>query len=209
MYGKCVKDHEPGVVFILATCLGAGLLLSGTVRAQTRESPPIIRVRASQALPERSSAPARHRPTRLHKITVTGHRIPIPIALELLRTALSRPWETARKDQNRMVCRFTGSPGTRIMDHVGIWCETNMEFFLSHDTGMIPVEIANDQPEGLAINPNHLRRLFAKLPPPGTSYTLEVTHHGRIVSEWFMHKGRLVKALHFGKNGPRPSGSGR
>jgi hypothetical protein len=209
MHRNCISDHRFGFQWILASFLAAGLLLPETAGAKTPESPPIIRVRASQALPKKPLAPGKSRATRLNKITVTGNRIPVPIALELLREALSRPWETAMKDQNQMVCRFSSSLSTRVLNHAGVWCETNEEFFLAQDTGMIPVEIAEDQPEGLAINPNHLRRLFAKLPPPGTSYTLEVTHHGRIVSEWFIHKGHLVKALHFGKHGPRPSESGQ
>ncbi len=207
MYRKCVLDQASGFRRILVTSLAIGLLLSGTVWARAQKSPLIIRIPASQALPKRPPAPGRRRSTRLQKITVIGNRLPLPIALQLLRSALSRPWETAMKDQNRMVCRFTSSLSTRVLTHEGVWCETNMEFFLSHDTGMIPVEIDNEQPDGLEVNPNHLRRLFAKLPPPGTSYTLEVTHHGRIVSEWFIHKGHLVKALHFGKNGPKPAGS--
>ncbi len=208
MGSRCGEGAPLGFNWVLLILVPATFLV-GIHPAHARTTPPIIRVRASKALPVRHPARGKSHSTRLRKITVAGNRIPLPIALELLRTALSRPWETAMKDQNRMVCRFGPMLGSHVLDRQGLWCETNEEFFLAQDTGMIPMDVAQFQPGGLYVDPNRLKQLFAKLPPPGTSYTLEVTHHGRIVSEWIIHKGHLVKALHFGKRGPRPAGQGR
>jgi hypothetical protein len=54
------------------------------------------------------------------------------------------------------------------------------------------------------VDPNRFKRLFAKLPPANSRYTLEVTQHGHPVSEWFMDRGQLLKVIYFKK---RPSSS--
>lgn len=143
-------------------------------------------------------------PTRLGRIVVVGNRLPLPIALEVLKTALRSPWDTSWKDRNQIVCRFTQPLGSHIKDREGLYCETNNDFFQRlyalhtglESGGPIAVVESSDQPETVDVDPARLRKLLAKVPPAGSTYTLEVTSHGQVVSEWFMKKGQLVKVWH-------------
>ncbi|MHB1765531.1 MAG: hypothetical protein ACYCS1_08385 [Gammaproteobacteria bacterium] len=150
-------------------------------------------------------------PARLGRIVVEGNHLPLPIALEILKTALHSPWSTAWKDRNQIVCRLNTPLGTHIQDRAHLSCETNNDFFQSlnflqtsmESGGPIPVE-TSEQPEEVEIDhPGRLRALLAKVPPAGSSYTLKLTSHGRVVSEWVMKKGQLVKAWHLKPNGKR------
>ena len=150
------------------------------------------------------SGPVLLEPTQLGRIVVEGNRLPLPVALEILKTALNNPWSTAWKDRNQIVCRLRAPLGTHIEDREGMYCETNNDFFQRLNAlqtgletgGPISVVETFDQPETVNVDPSRLRALLAKVPPAGSSYTLELTSHGKVVSEWVMKRGQLVKAWH-------------
>ncbi|MHB1765530.1 MAG: hypothetical protein ACYCS1_08380 [Gammaproteobacteria bacterium] len=134
--------------------------------------------------------------THLGLIVVQG--APLPIRLEILKTALVSPWSTAWKDRNQIVCRLREPVGTHLSDRDVLRCATNREHFQRLETlqtdwffgvlHMNQLGIVRD------IDPGKLRAILAKVPPAGSSYTLKVMNHGHVVSEWVMHKGQLVKA---------------
>lgn len=160
------------------------------------------------------------RSTKLGKILVIGRRIriPKPIVFEIIKAALKRPWSTSYRDRNQVVCRFRYNLGSHIRDRAVLYCQTNNEhfqrearhFFSNYDvpgkkTILGPVEFQEFQTDQLhLVDPNRFKRLFAKLPPANSRYTLEVTQHGHPVSEWFMDRGQLLKVIYFKK---RPSSS--
>ena len=169
------------------------LVASPTLWAHSRPGTThrIIRVRAHATL--------------LGKIVVEGNHLPLPIALEILKTALRSPWDTSWKDRNKIVCRTRGLLDTRIWDRRILFCETNQDFFQAlyalhtglETGGPIPVMEDVNQPEAVRVTRfGLLQRLLAKVPPAGSSYTLEVTSHGKVISKWVMKKGELVKAWH-------------
>lgn len=128
-------------------------------------------------------------------ISVYGEKVPVPVALQLLKQALARPWSSRNKDRNLVVCRTEHEIGTLFYQ---IHCETNWEYnrgalgipatsYLSGPS-VIPFWFNNRR-----VNPASLHALLNKLPPVGSSYTLRIRNHGKITSEWIFKKGRLVK----------------
>ncbi len=126
--------------------------------------------------------------TQLSPIVVEGHKIPMPVALQMLKNALHRPWSSTYQDRNVVVCHTPQMMGSHF--HT-LRCETNgahfreqeatqMDLFLAGATysgglqgilsGQIPVmaEVANWANQH-RINAAVLRALLAKLPPPGTA----------------------------------------
>lgn len=156
---------------------------------------------------------------QLSPIVIAGQHLPFPIVLQMIKTALGRPWSSARADQDKMVCRFDHALGSHLPT---LRCETNAQyfremgrtrtyFFLASagaygnsptpegmsdaiERGRIPIlaEVA-DWANGTSINPSALKRLLAKLPPAGSSYTLEITDHGKPVVTYVIKNGELVK----------------
>gem|GEM_PF-6780212 len=169
----------------------AWVLLSAWAIALARSAP-------QPSQPPRPSGPVESQPTRLGRIVVDGADLPLPIALEVLKTALNSPWSTAWKDRNRIVCRLREPLGTHISDRDVLRCASNKEHFqrlanLQTDWSFGVLHM--NQP-GIVrvIDPGRLRALLAKVPPAGSSYTLKIMNHGHVISEWVMHKGQLVKA---------------
>lgn len=160
--------------------------------------------------------------TELSPIVVEGVRMPMPVALQMLKNALARPWSGAWKDRNKPVCRTEPMLGSHFSS---LRCQTNLEHFKEASTTQlaldslpargsgsegcslcaalnqaVPVEFVQ-WASGRRINPAGLHALLAKLPPAGSSYTLEMTDHGRVVSKWVFKKGKLVKVWHESKGG--------
>ncbi len=158
------------------------------------------------------------RSTKLGKILVLGHRIqiPAPIVFEIIKAGLSRPWSSAPRDRNLVVCRFRYKLGSHLKDRAVLFCQTNNEhfqrearhFFLNHrHTIQGPLTFEEFQTDQMhLVDPNRLRRLMAKLPPVESRYELEVTYHGHPVSEWFMNQGQLVKVVYIKPRPVSPTG---
>ncbi len=161
------------------------------------------------------------RVTKLGRMLGAGQKIqiPEPIVLEMIKAGLRRPWSTARKDRNQVVCRFRYGLNTHILGRAVLFCQTNSEHFQFQNTHPFmnqsgqesgptilgPLTFQEFQVDVLhKVDPNRLRRMMAKLPPVNSRYALEVTHHGRPVSEWFMDKGQLVKVKYFKRHATPP-----
>jgi|GEM_PF-2475378 len=140
----------------------------------------------------------------LSPIVVHGHKIPKPVALQMVKNALHRSWSSAWEDRDAVVCRtpkITGSSFKRLR------CETNGEHFRrayrtqmrllpAGPNGTIPAENVADELNLKRINVGALNALLAKLPPPGGSYTLQINDHDEPVSRWTFEDGELVKVWH-------------
>lgn len=136
-------------------------------------------------------------PKRLGLIVVNGTQMPLPVALEVLKTALQEPWSTARKDRNRIVCRLREPLGSHIRDREILRCATNAEHFRRMRELQLGWAVGNIQmtPPGASheVDPARLRALLARLPPTGSSYTFKIMNHGHLLAEWVLHKGQVVK----------------
>lgn len=167
----------------------------------------------------------------LSPIVVSGQHMPFPVALQMIKKALSRPWSSARADRDKMVCRFEEMMGSHLQT---LRCKTNAQYFRETEqtrmgmflatsgaygggptamdisrqieTGAIPImaEVA-DWADSTPVNPGALKVLLAKLPPADSSYTLEVTDHGKPVAAYVIKNGELVKVYVVKKN---PAGGG-
>ncbi len=163
------------------------------------------------------------RSTKLGKILVVGQRIqiPAPIVFEIIKAGLGRPWSSAPRDRNLVVCRFRYKLGSHLKDRAVLFCQTNNEHFqfqarhpyyrrfIGGTTATFsgPLTFEEFQTDQMhLVDPNRLRRLMAKLPPVESRYELEVTHHGHPVSEWFMNQGQLVKVVYIKKRPVSPAG---
>ncbi len=149
----------------------------------------------------------------LSPMVVYGNHIPFPIALQLIKKAINQPWSTSRADQNKLVCRFVYMQGSRLQT---LRCETNGQHFREQQatqlamtnaysqrspdgtyflkgvaTGMIPVVVGNWATNHW-VNPGAMLTLLKKLPPADSSYTLQVTVHGKPVIEYVIKNGELV-----------------
>lgn len=150
---------------------------------------------------------------QLSPIVVNGQHMPFPIALQMIKLALGRPWSSARRDRNKMVCRFEYIPGSHLQT---LRCETNAEheqaaaatqlgFFLAttvrnphcnlycvlaHGMAYLPVmRYVNDR----WINRGALLALLGKLLPAGSSYSLRITEHGKAIAEYIVTDGKVRK----------------
>ena len=152
----------------------------------------------------------------LSPIVVDGQRLSLPVFLQLLRTALHRPWSSSRADENKLVCHFQTRLGTHMQT---LRCMTNAQYFhqqdetqeallaASHDgytrpiyyalmNGQIPVSIANFTRQH-SVNRGELMRLFKRLPPRGSSYTLRITSHGKALLDYVIKNGKLKAVRHY------------
>jgi hypothetical protein len=151
------------------------------------------------------------RTTKLGRILVIGHRvrIPQPVVFEIIKAALNRTWSTSARDRNQIVCQFRYPLGSHLKDQAVLFCQTNNEHFQFRErhwfmnykkTILGPLEFQEFQTDQMhLVDPNHLRRLLARLPAANGRYEFEVTKHGHPASEWFMNRGRLVKVIYFRK----------
>ncbi len=133
----------------------------------------------------------------LSPLVVNGHRIPMPVALQMAKAALKRPWSSAREDREVLVCRTPELTGSHFRT---LRCQTNAEYFREQDAtqlgfllamngGVMPMEDVSKGLNDRRINVSVLNALLAKLPPANASYTLQVKDHGKIVTKYVFKKG--------------------
>lgn len=144
----------------------------------------------------------------LPTLVVNGQRIPMAIALTYLKTMLRRPWSTSAADLDKIVCRIEPAMGSHFDT---MRCETNRQHFKSAERtrqslldvrtlgpgaqfATLYAEVAN-WIDNHRVNRGALREMLKKLPPPGSSYTLQVTDHGKVVAKYIVKKGKLVKIV--------------
>ena len=218
--GNRLDGIRAGLIITLAVAGVSGI----SPIAWARVTPWTIKESIAPASPAGQTIRPTWRTTKLGKILVIGQRIqiPQPIVFEIIKAALKRPWSSASKDRNQVVCRFRYNLGSHLKDRAVLYCQTNNEHFQREarhpyhrrflDFGTLatfigPLTFEEFQTDQLhLVDPNRFKRLFAKLPPARSRYTLEVTDHGHPVSEWFMNRGQLVKVIYFKKQQPSSVG---
>lgn len=150
----------------------------------------------------------------LEPIVVKGHHLPLPVMLQVVRTALNRSWSNAAKDKNKLVCRFESEIGTHFET---LRCMTNKvhsKFVngtqqslmmasqgqgiggLESNGNTIPSQVGN-WVNSRNINPAAIHAMLHKLPPASSSYKLVVKDHGKPVIEYVVKHGKLVKIYKF------------
>lgn len=128
-----------------------------------------------------------------------GQKIYLPVALQMVKKALKRPWSGDPKDADKLVCRFETMTGSHFQT---LRCQTNRQYFEQQDRtqlGWLTAGAGGNLPTQLAgwlnqrtINPGALLELLKKLPPANASYTLRITSHGKVVAEYVFRDGDLV-----------------
>lgn len=183
----------------------AALLIPGAAAAADHMvGAPQGTARANAAATSRAARPEKPygSATWLKTIVVNGTKVPLPVALQIIKNALHRPWSNNPKDGDVLVCRTPKMLGS--LFHT-VRCETNAEYLLqkrqtetalsvgeAHAGDTIPAEVA-EWTNSHWVNPGALRRLLSKLPPADSSYSLKIKDHGRVEAEYVFEKGRLVK----------------
>lgn len=150
----------------------------------------------------------------LSPIIVYGQRIPLPVALQIVKKALKRPYSTHREDLDKLVCKFVEMQDSHLQT---LRCETNRQHLRMEEATQSAIDSAGAMANsscGLTcviengmvgfpgklgawmdqhpIHPGALKELLKKLPPADASYTLRVTDHGKVVAEYVFKDGNLV-----------------
>lgn len=157
-----------------------------------------------------ASGPPAQSGSTLSPIVVDGDSISIPMALQMIKAALARPWSTAPADRYAIVCRILH---TESLTSGVLHCETNARHF-GINAGMAGNGAAarTFTNAGAALqlgqwvndhvtNPGELRSLLKRLPPPGSSYTLRLAGHGGNAVDYVIAHGQVVAeyTVHDGK----------
>lgn len=143
----------------------------------------------------------------LGPLVVTGqrlHTVPLPVKLQILKAALNRPGNFRHENLSKLVCRFNDGDSHGAM-HQQLHCETNCDslkaenafagFFTNCDVG----ENAQFNERlaaffnSLRVNRAVVKGLLKRLPPSGSSYTLQVKSHGKVVARWIIENGQVTK----------------
>lgn len=140
--------------------------------------------------------------TWLEPIVVDGTKVPMPVALQMIKNALHRPWSSDPNERDVLVCRTPQMLGSHM--HT-LRCETNDQYFKqqertqlslylssSHAQSSVTMAVANWTTSHI-VNPGALHHLLNKLPAAESSYTLRVKNHGQVDAEYTFKKGRLIK----------------
>lgn len=161
----------------------------------------------------------------LSPIKVYGLHIPIPLALQLYKKALTRSWSANPADLDKMVCVWQRPVGTHFQT---LYCRTNRQHqqlasatqlawstpyarWLPGDTTTAPQNnrvplVLSGLTAQQSIRRSSLAPLFGKLPPANSSYTLRVTDHGKPLFDYIVKHGNLVHIYEYVyKNGQGPS----
>jgi hypothetical protein len=140
----------------------------------------------------------------LPPITVYGHRVPLPVALQIIKTGLKLPW-TNNLNDTRIRCRVHKVTGSLFPN---LYCESNRHHVKrmnrlhtalttveSGAGGTISATLVVFEPH---INVSALRGLLRKIPPAGASYTLRVTDDdGKPVLGYVIKNGEVAHIYHY------------
>jgi hypothetical protein len=174
---------------------------SGGAARETGKGP---RLSGSQGTPATTAASPQN--VNLGLIVVKGKRLltlPLPVKLQMIKTALHQPINFRQENLSKLVCRFNGDPRDAMRQP--LHCETNCDILMAQNAFngfFIPCDIGESAMlnERLAayinthrINRRELMALLEKLPPPGGSYTFQVKSHGKVVARWVVEGGQVVK----------------
>ncbi|MGH8274060.1 MAG: hypothetical protein ACRES9_07385 [Gammaproteobacteria bacterium] len=141
----------------------------------------------------------------LPPMVVEGHRVPLPIALQVIKKGLKLPWTNNLNDY-RIRCRVDSSDDSHLPV---MYCESNhhhivrvrrlREGLFNALAGVggnsIPVEDVNSSFGVVRALP--VLSLLHKIPSAHASYTLRVTDHGKPAVDYVIKNGELVKIRHY------------
>ncbi|MGA7965210.1 MAG: hypothetical protein WCB49_04870 [Gammaproteobacteria bacterium] len=140
-----------------------------------------------------SANPVKQAETKLSPIIVQGHKPTLPVILQTVKQALKQPVSFAQKDLDKMVCRIRDKTGTHFQT---VECETNRQLLQRKTRCGDNLGCYAETVHALTIdNPGRLLGLVRQLPPKGSSYTLRITDHGKVVKEYIVKHGKVVKVL--------------
>ncbi len=135
----------------------------------------------------------------LSPIVVHGHKLPLPIVLQTIKTGLKLPW-TGDMSDTRIRCRWR----TQTASHFKVlWCESNRHHIMRVQklhTALIAghiIPMMNSVLVGFHhVNRGVLEALLNKLPSAGSSYTLRIpASEGKPEIDYIVKNGELVKIL--------------
>ncbi len=155
-----------------------------------------------------SGAPA-PKTTTLPAMTVYGHRLPLPVALQVIKKGLKLPWNNNLND-TRIRWRLESQAGSHFRT---LWCERNRHHILRTNqlqTNLMTAAAAGNPANPLEgvpvstklgfsrpINVSALMGWLHKIPGPDASYTFRVTAHGKPVAAYVIKDGELVHIYHY------------
>jgi len=142
---------------------------------------------------------------QLSPLVVVGHRrVPLPVALQVIKKGLTRPWTNDRND-TRIRCRLEPQAGSHFRK---LHCEGNRHHVIR--TNRLRTQLATAvngaggsiQAENVAftkdINTSAVMGLLNKMPPADASYTFRVTDdNGKPVMAYVIKNGDLVHIYHY------------
>jgi hypothetical protein len=180
------------------------------------------RVFALAASPRNNSKPpvkytTTQKTVNLSPITVHGTHIPLPLALQLYKKALTRHWSNKRADLDKLVCQWQTPLGTHMQS---LWCMTNRNhqklaeqtqtamlsanyafnpargegnpLAMALANGAIPISLGGAS-RGGKLQRGTLAPLLNKLPPANASYTFRVTgNNGKPLVDYVIKHGNLT-----------------
>jgi hypothetical protein len=164
--------------------------------------------------PMSSDAPA-PMTINLPAMTVYGNRLPLPVALQVIKKGLKLPWTNDLNDA-RIRCRLESQAGSHFRT---LWCEGNRHHIFRTDhlaTALItaeanapqgaPVSIESELGfSGNSINVSALMGLLHKIPMADASYTLRITAHGKPVTEYVIKHGEVAHIYHYTYKKSKPT----
>lgn len=188
------------------------LLAAVPALAQTQKAPPSLTSQYNQVMTQKQ--------VNLSPIVVHGEHMPLPVALQLYKKALTRPWSSHRAELNKLVCRWHTPMGTHMQS---LFCMTNLQHrHLRQGTtlaitnslgkydargrpdaairhafraGAIPAILSKNQ---VTTPRSTLAPILKTLPPANASYTLRVTNdQGKPVLDYIIKNGDLVHINHY------------
>jgi hypothetical protein len=212
----CVMQGFRPAIFGLAVFALAGVQTSGAEAYVTPPTGQDATSAGSSEMPRQIDVGV----VNLSPIVVNGQHMPFPIALQMVKTGLKRPWSAEPADRNKLVCRFEHIFASHLET---LMCETNAQYFgnrtkvqsalLKGESTAYVDPKTGETVSGLqvalergyltgsvgefmdqhSINRGALMTILHYLPPAGSSYTLQVTDHGKPILEYVIKDGELVK----------------
>ncbi|MGH8273890.1 MAG: hypothetical protein ACRES9_06505 [Gammaproteobacteria bacterium] len=148
----------------------------------------------------------------LSPIVIYGKHLPLPLALQLYKTALTRAWSGNPADRNKLVCWWEATVGTHLQtlhcmtngQHQRLASQTQLGWGKYGPDGIYDALINGQIPMVLAgyttrqpIRRGPAAALLKRLPSANASYTMRVTDHGQPVLAYVIKNGELVHIYHY------------
>lgn len=181
-------NHKP-ISLSLAITVAFGLLLVAS-QASAYVGSGTVEHQAAAPVPATDSEPT----VNLTPITVYGHKLYVPVMLQVIKNGLSRPMSTHRKDAHKLFCQWEYH-GTVVVCQSNLYHWRYTRALQSMIHGQAPLPMGRKLVH-FAIHANRtaMQKLLKKLPPAGSSYTLRITDHGKTVIK-YVFKGGVLDSI--------------